>query len=338
MSNKSINPHDLMLDKWSYFFKFRPIKFLVDLEEDTSEIISPDLAKIWLDTGYDSDLGNDLEILSTDGTGSVYRGGSYLYKSIDYGLTWTTSSIPLDGTYLEWIRYMGNNILLGLIDRDDAEYYHLVRSADGGANWTSLGMIDPEWVDDVVDAGNGIYVAYTPTPPDGLYRSTDYGLTWSEKIDTKVRTNKVYNNGNGVLFVWDAGNLIISKSIDSGETWTQLSQLGVIELVCMQNSTVIVNRGNVEGGWLLKKSVDNYETTEDILLTLSPFILAQWLVNGVAISVDGYRSTNYFGNIDTYTLGSYVPGDFQIYKSIYLGNNICLGIDANSNIFRSTVE
>jgi photosystem II stability/assembly factor-like uncharacterized protein len=63
---------------------------------------------------------------------------------------------------------------------------------------------------------------------DGLFRSTDAGVTWSRaQLDGRDAMNLV-RTGDGV--VWAAGHLVLARSQDDGRTWTDMQPRGIPSL------------------------------------------------------------------------------------------------------------
>ncbi|MEO6167713.1 MAG: T9SS type A sorting domain-containing protein [Chitinophagales bacterium] len=122
------------------------------------------------------------------------------------------------------------------------------KSTDGGINWTHMGLAAQSIVSKIIvdpSNSNTIYAATMGIPffesaDRGLYKSTDGGLNWSQKlfvdedagiIDLVINPsnpqilyaaswNRIRNNQTSLVYGPDAH---IYKSTDSGNNWTMLS-------------------------------------------------------------------------------------------------------------------
>jgi photosystem II stability/assembly factor-like uncharacterized protein len=104
-----------------------------------------------------------------------------IYRSDDYGLTWTFQNSALDGSAVDFSSVDVGWMAAGLV---------LLTTADGGLNWSFLGAngipsgeyyLDVDFVDDL----NG-WVLTTPDDytwtPLNFYRTTDGGDTWVQLL------------------------------------------------------------------------------------------------------------------------------------------------------------
>ena len=176
-------------------------------------------------------------------TGTYYAatasGG--VFRTTDSGQTWTalsdawptleTSSIAIDPT-------ARNTLYVGTGDFDGTGVYPigLMKTTDGGANWTNLGAaqfgscdvsaiaIDPETPQVLtVAAGNG---------PGGyayLWRSADGGATWTSVLKVfSVWSSLAYSakDATGKRHLYATGEYnggLVYRSDDRGLTWTKLA-------------------------------------------------------------------------------------------------------------------
>lgn len=193
--------------------------------------------------------------------GTFYLGssGGGVFKTTDYGVTWT----PVTDGFLETgsigaievaesnpdVVYVGtgsdgirSNVIQGK---------GVYRSNDGGKTWTSIGLRDVGQISDVrVNPGNpeAVFVgaqgiAWTPNPERGVYRSSDGGRSWKKVLyvnETLGASAVVMNPTNpselyaalwlGQRKPWSIisgseakGGAGIYKTTDGGETWTKLT-------------------------------------------------------------------------------------------------------------------
>ncbi len=99
--------------------------------------------------------------------------------SEDYGATWTPGSSALVAGEIQTrsVCYLGNGIILA----GTSAHGHMVRSIDGGANYTDLGRVTTDnMIHCILDAGNGIVIAGTEDSNAHILISLDWGLTWTD--------------------------------------------------------------------------------------------------------------------------------------------------------------
>lgn len=118
----------------------------------------------------------------------------------------------------------------------------IFKTTDNGVNWNPV-FDDQPWLSiscitlqpgnpDVIYAGTGDKnISGIPFVGDGIYKSTDGGVTWnhsgltssriiSEVVVDPTNTNIVYAAAMGTPFIKD-NNRGVYKSVDGGATWTQ---------------------------------------------------------------------------------------------------------------------
>ena len=93
-----------------------------------------DIGKKWKDLGV---IAGPIRAMAYCGNGIVVLGGDdyHVYRSTDYGATWTDLGVITSSDVIYTIIYCGNGIALF---GDDAS--HVWRSTDYGATWTDLGV------------------------------------------------------------------------------------------------------------------------------------------------------------------------------------------------------
>ena len=186
------------------------------------------------------------------GNGIVFAGGGYgfsngdIYKSTDFGATWTTSydgPPELEGIYS--LVYCGNGIVLagGGYTGGDGDIY---RSTDFGVNWTKVYNTSLEAIYSLVYCGNGIVLA----GGDGdIYKSTNFGITWTQiEMDNSLESilSLVYC-GNGIVLAGggsDGGDGDIYRS-DVGFSQGGTSAAGVLNAIGSANQVLYKNASNV---------------------------------------------------------------------------------------------
>jgi photosystem II stability/assembly factor-like uncharacterized protein len=202
--------------------------------------------------------------------------GDGVFKSTDSAKSWTAANSGLDLAYLPDGRWP-----LALDPARPARLYAglragaLFRSTDAAATWTALGTrlstlavnafaVDPGGFVVGGAAAAGAVLAGTP---DGVYRSTDSGVTWTaantglpEARD--IRALAIDPAAPSTLYAgagYPSGGIF--KSIDSGTTWTAAStglpSVDWIESLAVDPATPSTLYA---GGWWVFKSTDSGST------------------------------------------------------------------------------
>ena len=160
----------------------------------------------------------------------------------------------------------------------------IYKSTNGGASWTSVFdnqtslyigsiAIDPNNVNTIYAGTGDPAVPFTVFVGDGIYKSTDGGITWNNiglantKIISKIivspnNSNEIYVSANGNPLIAD-NNRGVYKSANGGLTWNQLlfvnNQTGISDIImnpannneiyaasytCIRNATVNIRYSN----------------------------------------------------------------------------------------------
>ncbi len=129
-----------------------------------------------------------------------------LYKSIDNGQTWNVKSVPLD---IYWtndeIFCRGADTLF--ISQSGGSPFRLIRSFDDGINWDTVffrNQSAAESIMDIVFGSEGeMFMAISGffEGEGGLYKSTDYGTTWSLFGLEGLMVQDLSYNSTGDLFI-----------------------------------------------------------------------------------------------------------------------------------------
>jgi photosystem II stability/assembly factor-like uncharacterized protein len=159
--------------------------------------------------------------ISSDGQ-YVYYGGNSLYKSSDYGLTFSTIA---DYTVYGNIRAIacdltGNYVYMTTFNNDIAMSF-IYHSSDGGISFSQATLADTSY--HLCCNSTGQYVYYiVENDPSNLYTSMDYGYTYTA-VSLPTGSNPIICNGAGnKLYTQDgSGNVWVSS--DYAVTWTQTS-------------------------------------------------------------------------------------------------------------------
>lgn len=159
-----------------------------------------------------------------------FNAQKYVYKysvntTQDGGATWLTvdgSSLGAIGSYPRLLSASGDGMALNALVSSNT----LVRSVDGGQNWTSLGPLDPSnFYGPTITALGGDVLAAIGY--GGLFLSEDGGQTWPKlQLPAGVETYMVSSgsvrraDAQTLLLTDNSGNTYLSK--DKGASWAAL--------------------------------------------------------------------------------------------------------------------
>ena len=127
-------------------------------------------------------------------------------------------------------KYDPNRIYLGTGDRDagDAEGIGIYLSTDGGNSWnqsnSGMGELEVNVLVAHPDSNNIVFAGCT----GGLYKSNDFGATWSKiiLISSKFEDFEVHPTEHNIMYA--VGGSRLYKSTDYGYTWTPTSGLPLV--------------------------------------------------------------------------------------------------------------
>ncbi|HYM20784.1 MAG TPA: T9SS type A sorting domain-containing protein [Candidatus Kapabacteria bacterium] len=163
-----------------------------------------------IDNGHDS---NNIWTMETD-KDIVYTDYP-LYKSTDRGDHWTYNGNAPIGAYPTSYFRLGDTVIVGTANGN------IFISDDDGVSWSQKSSL-------ALAGGSNIYavlyyngILYASSRDDGIYRSTDFGNTWSLSLDRSVGDffMALTAHGNVVLAANDKG---IYRTTDEGVTWDTL--------------------------------------------------------------------------------------------------------------------
>jgi len=210
-------------------------------------ITPPDLTE----TGYSvslSILDNDHVWLQKPDMDN-YPNSGFLYRTLDAGITWTSSKVPFSGAGITFLDVNNGWAFADLGAGAGSDAVAVYQTADGGATWKQTYINDPNnsnasdslplggiksgltplnmqiaWVSGVVYSDGTVY----------LYRTDDGGAHWSqvtslslppEAQTTQVSFDPVQFVGAQAAFVTvriptDQMQMAVYSSQDAGNTWT----------------------------------------------------------------------------------------------------------------------
>ena len=172
-----------------------------------------------------------------------------IYKTIDGGENWT--KVWEGDSLARWLCINGNdsNILTastGIFDREanNTIGVGIIKSTDGGSNWaqSNTGLSGSLFIGGMSDAGNSPNLIYAASGNNaernlgtpiygGVFKSTDFGNSWSQVIsptdvilpgysETVFNAVKIAPSNNNIVYA--ASAYAFFKSTDAGVSWTGL--------------------------------------------------------------------------------------------------------------------
>lgn len=153
--------------------------------------------------------------------------GNGVYKSTDYGVTWTQTS--LNNRDVESLAIRENYLFAGTY------VFGIYKSTDNGNTWIQTSLTNNTVLTLLVKEN---YI-FAGTKYSGVYKSTDNGDTWVQTSPNYSYVNSLAVNGNNIFAGASTGVYI---STNNGNTWLQTS---------LDNQFVwslIVNQGNIFAG------------------------------------------------------------------------------------------
>ncbi len=223
---------------WTAVFEKEPVSAIGAVTIDpTNENV------VWVGTG-ESNPRNDVSY------------GDGVYKSTDGGKTWTNMGLRETRHISRIVVDPGNpnHVIVGASGdpfRDSTERGVFVTN-DGGQTWTKTLYIGPQTGASEIDVDpNHPAVLYAGMwqfrrlpwtfhsggPQDGLYKSIDGGMTWTQLTGNGLPTGEMGriavavapNNSNRVYAVIEAKGGILWRSDDAGATWEMVSDNTLVD-------------------------------------------------------------------------------------------------------------
>jgi photosystem II stability/assembly factor-like uncharacterized protein len=161
-----------------------------------------------------------------------------LYRTLDLGESWSVIGQPMpygsvSNSFL--ISPHDTNIFVVAIDSDDQVHGKVLRSTDYGSTWNATFSGNR--------SSDGIPIGQDPNHPDTLYyspedstmfRSTNFGLTWSAvgtyRFNEECAIKVMEGNSNTIIVgsagVYPNGSSHVTRSTDFGLTWTVIDSAG----------------------------------------------------------------------------------------------------------------
>lgn len=158
-----------------------------------------------------------------------YRGGwSEIHRSIDGGVTWTTTELPTTAVFGDWV------VGIAFDQADPMSAYAAVQNVgiyatdNGGATWALLPAqpASLRFQSLFADPHNpGVF--YLGVQEDGVYKTTDWGASWNAmNTGLPLRYIDIITfdpTTPNTVFVGSDGDYEIYRSLDGGASWAELT-------------------------------------------------------------------------------------------------------------------
>ncbi|HNU32963.1 MAG TPA: hypothetical protein PKN75_05165 [Bacteroidia bacterium] len=193
------------------------------------------------DGGYTWTLLQNMQIQSSDGICGMahygntliavgtYSGPSWLYRTNDFGASWTKTNLGAFASGLVDCYMISNDTILvaGIADAANNFAATILRSVDGGAQWTRvyLAPTPQSYCWKIFMRPNGLGLASVQYGSPIVARTTDGGATWFNVTVYNSATSDL--GGIGLLndtlgWVFDQYDFGTWQTTDGGLTWSAL--------------------------------------------------------------------------------------------------------------------
>ena len=170
--------------------------------------------------------------------GNSGSGGPDHWRTTDGGASWQRlTNFPVGGS---WYHIDFVSASVGFMGGNGA----VARTTDGGATWPLMSgypdcpvMYGMDFRDAQVGLAGGNRVSTTDGGP-GIFKTTDAGVTWVRKFPQSANDVIWLNNTTAIATVGTS----IYRSIDEGETWSQISNqisTGLGDMTVLPNGTIV---------------------------------------------------------------------------------------------------
>ncbi|MCK9578054.1 bacterial Ig-like domain-containing protein [bacterium] len=269
---------------------------------------------------YSTSSGLIAEGRATTSTGNIvfsgdsdYNSNNTIYKSTDYGVSWTKLTTPYSGgVYGLWARIATSSDASRIYtaayqEVPPASGGRLFTSTNQGSSWTELrpnGDAGYGWI--VLNTSTDGSRVYAGSFQGNLYTSSDYGNSWTLINNGAYKMVSSSDGSKLLLLKYVDSRYRIYKSSDYGSTWTEVKPAGDSGYwwytVAMSNDGTRMLAGiNPGSGSKLYQSLDSGATWVDATPVVSP--TDGWVSS--VISNDGTKAI-VLGNKNTY-YGVFLP-------------------------------
>lgn len=211
--------------------------------------------------------------------------------------------------------------------------------------WQKISLIEPGRIDAIAYVGEGVVLAGSRNPnPGHLFRSEDYGNTWTDlgQITPQGITCVLGGNNNKAYFLTEKSEIWIST--DGGKTWKYQTTLSAGKntegfalsygLWMTEQGTLLATDANSSGGHVYR-SIDQGNTWKD-LGKISERALYRFNRMGNGILVNGWDGSVYTSHDDGMNWQPSKLGNEPLYATEYLSAGILLQASEGGVVYKGT--
>jgi len=285
-----------------------------------------------------------------------YRWSGSAYISISVGPAGTDGQIQYRVDANTFGGKDSSDIIEPAIEQSDYDDFKLIGMQRGvwediGNTWENLGHVTP--TPDITNCaylGNGIAIICYSQGGNGIWRTTDYGKTWTDTGFSIAGLTHAYGLayiGNGICLAGFGDSGYLARSVDYGKTWVSLGQYGTLsriyDFVYLGNGIVLAAGGSSTANTAVVLRSTDYGATWSTAYTPGT---SRWIFsfaycgNGIVIAGDGttngtiHRSTDYGV---TWTPITNLYG--TIWKMRHLGGGILIaGVGGSEAIIYRSID
>lgn len=224
-------------------------KYMIMADNDTGQVyVSSDRGVTWVMVMYLSPENSPLQTkcvaaMSADGRYQAVAYKGAVLKSTNYGDTWQDITNPnLTDTQVTAIAISSDG-RYQLMATNGSFVYH---STDYGSSWQQIGYFGLSDLRSIAISADGKYIVAVENvsgSSGGVFRSTDYGVTWTKILGNASSYGVPYlsstMSADGRYHTLLASSLSVSpsqiyRSVDYGVTWRLTSVPGITNLYNME--------------------------------------------------------------------------------------------------------
>jgi photosystem II stability/assembly factor-like uncharacterized protein len=211
--------------------------------------------------------------------------------STDNGMTWNYADSGLTDPYVNDFTYSGTEIFIGNVNNHPNTPGGVFISTNNGLSWDTRGL-QGQHVSSLLFVNDSCLLACPSF--NGIYRSSDKGLSWTKTLQCRVGNKNLIMANNGVetkIFAGTSQGIFLST--DQGESWTLVNNglppLNISNLaVCGKTVFAFCHDGSASG-YLCRST--NYGSNWEVVTGMSN--MSSLIAIGTNLIAKGYFSDGY---------------------------------------------